>query len=130
MSFAKRKAMDAWHLLQSYFTCPADMNPADLLEWPPSRETFNRVYRTVARENHPDHGGDADITAEINDAAKAVRGQLDPSAPATAERPSGFRPCDRCDGQGAVVLPSRYPGGRGVRQRCSACGGAGEVLLG
>lgn len=49
----------------------AALNPQASLEW--RRRIIEAGYRALAREFHPDHGGDAAKMAELNEAAKELR---------------------------------------------------------
>jgi hypothetical protein len=75
------------------------------------------AYRKLASTAHPDHGGDADRMAHLNDAYVV----------ATAEAEKPVR-CATCDGRGRIMATGFKTGSFVAPMvRCSVCKGTGKV---
>lgn len=74
------------------------------------------AYHKLARELHPDHGGDASRMAELTEAAETAQREADKPAE-----------CPSCGGGGRISTTMGMGGFTAMLQRCPICKGSGAV---
>lgn len=88
-----------------------------------SVDDVNTAYRVVAKEHHPDRGGDPAKFHALADAKVTMLRHVRRRS-AQAAHPAGGVKCPRCKGTGTIESLRAW---RSMRVRCPQCKGTGAL---